>query len=77
MSDIKRINEIIIYESPNGGETVYARTMGSSERRIHREGRRPIITQMEFLEIVKQAEAGDQTLVDLLEQLKIVYELKR
>ena len=77
MSDIKRINEIIIYESPNGGETVYARTMGSNERRIHREGRRPIVSQMEFLEIVKMAEAGDTSLMSLLEQLKIVYELKR
>ena len=32
---IKNITEITIYESPDGGKTVYSRTNGSSQRKLH------------------------------------------
>jgi len=32
---IKNITEITIYESPDGGKTVYSRTNGNTQRKLH------------------------------------------
>jgi hypothetical protein len=34
---IKSIQEVVIYESPDGGKTVYSRTPGSPIRELHSE----------------------------------------
>lgn len=37
MTIIKSVEEIVIYESPDGGKTIYSRKSGSSERTLVRE----------------------------------------
>ncbi len=71
-------NESVIYESPDGGKTVYARTFGSTERLItkHADYSRTDRRLKNVAAIIKMAEY-DSELNELFEKLEIVYELKR
>jgi hypothetical protein len=71
-------NQSVIYESPDGGKTVYARTFGSTDRQpinppyYSRTDRR----LKNVAAIIMMAEY-DSELNELFEKLEIVYELKR
>jgi hypothetical protein len=79
---IKKIDEIIIYESNDGGKTVYARTSGETDRTLYRQD--PVAKKEAELtsrwfnlkEIVFLADS-DPTLNDALEKLEILYALKK
>ena len=70
-----------IYESPDGGKTVYAREMGSDKRFIVKQDTSIIERQQtamrsnRLLTILKKSET-DATLKDALEALEALYILK-
>jgi hypothetical protein len=75
-------SEKLVYESPDGGKTVYARKHGSSERELHWVDpvwkREQEITErwMKLKAAVFMADS-DKTLDDAISKLEMLYELKR
>lgn len=74
-------NRKVIYESPDGGKTIYTRLAGTTERILHSDqyshdiwGR--INRFAKWKDIVIEAE-NNQPLLDLLEQAEAFYELTR
>ena len=81
-SDLEPVSETrYIYESPDGGKTVYAREMGSDKRFIVKQDTSIIERQQtamrsnRLLTILKKSET-DATLKDALEALEALYILK-
>lgn len=82
MTTISKIEEIIIYESPDGGKTVYARKSGETTRQLHSVD--PVWKKEQELSErwVKLKEAvfmadSDPTINDALTKLEMLYALKR
>jgi hypothetical protein len=79
---IKSIEEITIYESPDGGKTVYSRRGGDVNRTLMYEDpvakRETELTRRwaNLKEAVFMADS-DPTINDALEKLEIVYALKK
>lgn len=79
---VSKITEVTIYESPDGGRTVYARRPGSSQRQLHSQD--PSL-QLELAELedqkrwvdIFQARRDNKELNQLCEQVEILYELGR
>ena len=72
----------MIYESPDGGKTVYERESGSSERKLIRDTRtidgRPLhehIMENKLWGEIHRAAKTNVALADILEQAKMVYAL--
>lgn len=79
---VSKITEVTIFESPDGGRTVYARRPGQSERDLHWQD--PALQrELEELEQQKrwvdifQARRDNAELNRLCEQVEIMYELGR
>jgi hypothetical protein len=68
-----------IYESPDGGKTVFERDTDSGERICIEKPVFPAwhITEYEFHEIQELAEDGNKTLQNLLKEVKLVYNLSK
>jgi len=79
---VSKITEVTIFESPDGGRTVYARNPGSKERQLHWQD--PNL-QRELAELeqqkrwvdIFQARKDNPELDHLCEQVEILYELGR
>jgi len=73
---IKSIEEIIIYESPDGGKTVYSRKSGSKERiTIIEDPEKPHYDRWYLWKyILKQCETNI-ALNDLVKQAEMVYQI--
>jgi hypothetical protein len=79
---VNKITEVTIFESPDGGRTVYARQPGNKERTLHWQD--PDL-QRELVELEKQKRWVDifqsrndnPELNHLCEQVEILYELSR
>ena len=79
---VSKITEVTIFESPDGGRTVYARTPGSKERTLHSQD--PEL-QRELAELeqqkrwvdIFQARQNNPELDRLCEQVEVLYELGR
>lgn len=71
---IKSIEEYLVYESPDGGKTIYSRKSGSSERTLIKEDPEKKFTERWFTwkEILKLA-ATEPSLRDVVEQAEMVY----
>jgi len=76
MSKIKSHEEIVIYESPDGGKTVYSRKSGSPDRTMVKEDdtKHYITRWYEWKEILKLAET-EPSLADAINQAEIIYAL--
>jgi len=77
-----KITEVTIFESPDGGRTVYARRPGTTQRELHSQD--PALQQeLKELEAQKrwvdifQAREDNTELNHLCEQVEILYELSR
>ena len=75
---IKSCEEIIIYESPDGGKTVYARKSGDSSRQLVSETQEAKdsarwINWKDILELAKT----EPSLNDLIVKAEMTYELLR
>ena len=81
MSDSK-ITEVTIFESPDGGRTVYARKPGTTKRELHcqdsalQQELKELETQKRWVDIF-QARGNNAELDHLCEQVEIMYELSR
>lgn len=79
---IKRIEEITIYESPDGGKTVYSRTPGESKQSLHHIDseyeREQKLTRrwLDLKEAVFMADT-DKALDYAIERVEILYALKK
>ena len=79
---VNKITEVTIFESPDGGRTVYARKPGTIERKLYSQD--PTLQQelkdlensKRWVEIL-QARKDDPELDHLCEQVEILYELSR
>ena len=73
---VKSIEELTIYESPDGGKTIYSRKSGSSDRNLIQEDSSTKVNQrwLTWKEILKLAET-EPSLRDAIEQAEIVYAL--
>jgi hypothetical protein len=69
--------ETYIYESPDGGDTVYRRMVGSLDREMIREGplRKKMLRNQLWRDIFESAES-DPVLKDMLERIEVYYRLK-
>ena len=80
--EVSKITEVTIFESPDGGRTVYARNPGSKDRTLHWQD--PNL-QRELVELeqqkrwvdIFQARRDNAELDRLCEQVEILYELGR
>ena len=74
MSMIKSREEIIIYESPDGGKTVYSRKSGSSDRTLIKEdtSQNYITKWYEWKEILKLAET-EPSLANAINKAEMLY----
>ena len=79
---IKSMQEIIIYESPDGGKTVYARKQGETVRHLHsvdaqwQKEQELNVRWANLKEAVFMAK-DDPALNDLIEKVEIYYRLKK
>ena len=73
---IKSSEEIIIYESPDGGKTVYSRSSGSSDRTLIKEDpdKHYITRWYEWRNILQLAET-EPSLRDIINKAEILYAL--
>jgi len=73
---INQIEEYVVYESPDGGKTIYSRKSGSSDRTLIKEDPERKFTNQWFTwkEILKLAQT-EPSLRDAIEQAEIVYAL--
>jgi hypothetical protein len=71
---IKSSEEIIIYESPDGGKTVYSRKSGSSDRTMIKEdtAQHYITKWYEWKEILKLAET-EPSLANAINKAEMLY----
>ena len=71
---IRSSEEIIIYESPDGGKTVYSRKSGSSERTMIKEdtSQHYITKWYEWKEILKLAET-EPSLANAISKAEMLY----
>ena len=79
---VNKITEVTIFESPDGGRTVYARNPGSQHRELHSQDP-GLQRELEELEQQKRwidiflARENDTELNRLCEQVEILYELSK
>ena len=79
---VSKITELTVFESPDGGRTVYARSPGTTKRELHWQDPK---LQQELKDLEKskrwveifQARRDDPELNHLCEQVEILYELSR
>lgn len=71
----------VIYETPDGGDTVYVRKAGSNQRTLHSVSPRQQnlmreLAETKFWHQVHRAAEDDAVLKQLLDQIKVYYKLK-
>jgi len=66
-----------VYESPDGGETIYEREIGSSVRTLIKENipMRDQVREQQLWHEIRIAARTNTTLADILDQAKMVYAL--
>jgi hypothetical protein len=70
-----------IYESPDGGETVYRRKPGNITRELHSQSPRTFDLHTQLMEDklwgnIRRASKTDPALKEMLDQIKMYYTLK-
>jgi hypothetical protein len=69
--------ETYIYESPDGGGTIYRRTMGSLDRELIREGPlRKLQQRSQLWRDIFQSAESDPVLKEMLDQIEVYHLLK-
>ena len=80
--EVSKITELTVFESPDGGRTVYARRPGSTVRELHRQDPE-LQRELEELEQQKRwvdifsARRNNLELHNLCEKVEIFYELSK
>ena len=79
---VSKITELTVFESPDGGRTVYARRPGETKRELHwqdpnlQQEIKELESQKRWVDIF-QARQDNTELDHLCEQVEILYELSR
>jgi len=79
---VSKITELTVFESPDGGRTVYARRPGESKRELHyqdpnlQQELKDLERSKRWVEIF-QSRRDNAELDHLCEQVEILYELSR
>jgi hypothetical protein len=79
---VSKITELTVFESPDGGRTVYARKPGHTHRELHwqdpqlQHELKELESQKRWVDIF-QARNANAELNHLCEQVEILYELSR
>jgi len=79
---VSKITELTVFESPDGGRTVYARKPGTAKRELHwqdpqlQQELQDLESSKRWVEIF-QARKNNPELDHLCEQVEILYELSR
>ena len=79
---VSKITELTVFESPDGGRTVYARRPGDSKRELHwqdsklQQELKELESQKRWVDIF-QARRDNNELNDLCEKVELLYELRR
>ena len=77
---IKSIEELTIYESPDGGKTIYSRKNGSSDRTLHRVSEMHAKEQAlatRWLNLKEAVYLEDPVIDDLISKIEMIMELKK
>lgn len=73
---IKSVEELTIYESPDGGKTIYARKPGDTERTLIQEDPQKSVHDRWFKwRDILHASEDNVALKDLVEKAELVYEI--
>ena len=79
---VSKITELTVFESPDGGRTVYARKPGATKRELHwqdpnlQQEIKELESQKRWVDIF-QARRDNVELDHLCEQVELLYELSR
>ena len=79
---VSKITELTVFESPDGGRTVYARKPGATTRELHwqdpnlQHELKELESQKRWVDIF-QARQDNPELNDLCEKVELLYELRR
>ena len=74
--EVSRIQEITIFESPDGGQTIYQRNSGSGLRELVTEKNKTLISFQQWQDIVKLSKTN-LAIKESLDQLIVLYELSK
>lgn len=79
---VNKITEAVIYESPDGGETVYVREHGSTQQQLYSQSSRArdLVEQLEEDKLwgeIRRAAKTNPAIQDALEQVKVIYHLSK
>jgi hypothetical protein len=73
---VSKIQELTVYESPDGGKTVYARESGSSSRRLISESPE-IKLSKRWVELKEVVFLDDPAINEILSKAEMLYHLKK
>ena len=79
---VNKITEAVIYESPDGGETVYVREFGGEQRQLHVQSPRSISLKEQLAEDklwgnIRRAAKTNPTLKQALDEAILIYTLSK
>jgi len=79
---VSKITEAVIYESPDGGETVYVREPGSSQRQLHAQSPRAVSLHEQIKEDqlwgqIRRAAKTNPALKHALDEAILIYTLSK
>ena len=74
--EVSRIQEIVIFESPDGGQTIYQRNSGSGLRELVTEKNKTLISFQQWQDIIKLSKTN-LAIKESLDQLIVLYELSK
>jgi hypothetical protein len=82
MSIISKITEAVIYESPDGGETIYVRESGSAQRQLHSQSPRALDLHAQLKEDqlwgqIRRSAKTNPTLQRALDEAVLIYNLSK
>jgi hypothetical protein len=77
---IKSIQEVVIYESPDGGKTIYSRVPGSPMRELHSQSDEVKSLQEQLMEDkmwgeIRRLAKTNPALKDALDKVVVIYNL--
>ena len=79
---VSKITEAVIYESPDGGETIYVRESGSSQRQLHAQSPKAIsiidqLAEDKLWGNIRRDAKTNPTLKQVLDEAVLIYTLSK
>jgi len=79
---VSKITEAVTYESPDGGETIYVRESGSSQRQLHSQSPRAVdlheqIKEDQLWGQIRRAAKTNPALKHALDEAVLIYTLSK